>query len=58
MKLEELIDRDPGKMSGTPVFYGTRVPITHLFDHLEDGESLEEFLEQFPSVVVTRRWPY
>lgn len=50
MKIEELIDRDPGKMTGTPVFPGTRVPITHLFDYLEGGESLEEFLEQFPTV--------
>lgn len=50
MKIEELIDRDPGKMSGTPVFSGTCVPITHLFDHLEGGESLEAFLEQFPTV--------
>jgi uncharacterized protein (DUF433 family) len=50
MKIEELIDRDPEKMSGTPVFSGTRVPIKHLFDYLEGGESLEEFLDQFPTV--------
>lgn len=50
MRLEELIERDPEKMSGTPVFPGTRVPIKHLFDYLEGGESLEEFLDQFPSV--------
>jgi uncharacterized protein (DUF433 family) len=50
MKIEELIERDPGKMSGTPVFPGTRVPIKHLFDCLEGGESLEEFLDQFPTV--------
>jgi uncharacterized protein (DUF433 family) len=50
MKIEELIERDPGKMSGTPVFPGTRVPIKQLFDYLEGGESLEEFLEQFPTV--------
>jgi uncharacterized protein (DUF433 family) len=50
MKIEELIERDPEKMSGTPVFTGTRVPITHLFDYLEGGESLEEFLDQFPTV--------
>jgi uncharacterized protein (DUF433 family) len=37
-------------MSGTPVFSGTRVPIKHLFDYLEGGESLEEFLDQFPTV--------
>jgi uncharacterized protein (DUF433 family) len=50
MKIEELIERDPGKMSGTPVFPGTRVPIKHLFDYLESGDSLEEFLDQFPTV--------
>jgi uncharacterized protein (DUF433 family) len=50
LKIEELIERDPGKMSGTPVFPGTRVPIKHLFDCLEGGESLEEFLDQFPTV--------
>jgi uncharacterized protein (DUF433 family) len=50
MKIEELIERDPGKMSGTPVFSGTRVPIKHLFEYLEGGDSLEEFLDQFPTV--------
>jgi uncharacterized protein (DUF433 family) len=50
MRIEELIERNPGKMSGTPVFSGTRVPIKHLFDYLEGGESLEEFLDQFPTV--------
>jgi uncharacterized protein (DUF433 family) len=50
MRIEELIERNPEKMSGTPVFCGTRVPIKHLFDYLEGGESLEEFLDQFPSV--------
>jgi uncharacterized protein (DUF433 family) len=37
-------------MSGTPVFRGTRVPIQNLFDCLEDGETVEQFLEQFPTV--------
>jgi uncharacterized protein (DUF433 family) len=37
-------------MSGTPVFTGTRVPIKNLFDCLEGGENLEEFLDQFPTV--------
>lgn len=50
MRIEELIERDPEKMSGTPVFSGTRVPIKHLFDYLEGGESLEAFLDQFPTV--------
>jgi uncharacterized protein (DUF433 family) len=50
MRIEELIERNPEKMSGMPVFPGTRVPIKHLFDYLEGGESLEEFLDQFPTV--------
>jgi uncharacterized protein (DUF433 family) len=50
MRVEDLIERNPEKMSGTAVFSGTRVPITHLFDYLEGGESLEEFLDQFPTV--------
>ena len=37
-------------LSGTPVFQGTRVPIKNLFDYLETGNSLEKFLEEFPSV--------
>lgn len=50
MKVEELIEVDPEKLGGTPVFFGTRVPIQNLFDCLEGGESLDEFLEQFPTV--------
>ena len=38
------------KVSGTPVFAGTRVPIKNLFDYLEGSESLEDFLEGFPPV--------
>ena len=41
---------DPEVLGGTPVFTGTRVPIRSLFNHLEAGDSLEEFLEGFPSV--------
>ena len=37
-------------MGGTPVFVGTRVPVKTLFDYLEGGDSLEEFLDHFPSV--------
>lgn len=40
----------PGILSGTPVFVGTRVPVQSLFDYLEGGETLDEFLRQFPSV--------
>jgi uncharacterized protein (DUF433 family) len=46
----ELITRDPDIMSGTPVFKGTRVPIKLLIDYLQDGSTLDEFLESFPSV--------
>lgn len=41
---------DPEIQSGAPVFAGTRVPIQNLFDYLEEGDSLETFLDQFPSV--------
>jgi uncharacterized protein (DUF433 family) len=42
--------RDPKIMHGTPVFRGTRVPVRTLFDYLEGGETLEDFLEGFPTV--------
>jgi uncharacterized protein (DUF433 family) len=41
---------DPEIMSGVPVFRGTRVPVRILFDHLEGGETVDEFLEGFPGV--------
>jgi len=41
---------NPEILGGTPVFNGTRVPVERLFDHLEQGISLDEFLEDFPSV--------
>ena len=44
------INIDPETMGGTPVFSGTRVPIQSLFDYIETGETLDEFLENFPSV--------
>lgn len=46
----EFIESDPEKMGGTPVFRGTRVPIKNLFDYLEGGDSLEIFLDDFPTV--------
>lgn len=45
-----VVRADPGVMSGTPVFVGTRVPVQSLFDYLEGGDTLDEFLRQFPSV--------
>jgi uncharacterized protein (DUF433 family) len=50
MKPQSLIEVNPHKMSGTPVFRGTRVPIQNLFDCLEDGETIDQFLDQFPTV--------
>ena len=44
------IHSDPDIMGGTPVFVGTRVPAQTLLDYLEGGDSLDEFLEDFPSV--------
>jgi uncharacterized protein (DUF433 family) len=48
--MQKAITRDPEIMHGTPVFRGTRVPVKTLFDYLENGESLDEFLEGFPTV--------
>lgn len=45
-----LIESDPEKLGGTPVFQGTRVPIKNMFDYLESGESLGVFLDDFPTV--------
>ncbi len=47
---EPLITTSPGRLSGTPVFAGTRVPVQTLIDYLEAGDSLESFLDDFPSV--------
>lgn len=47
---ESVINRDPKILGGTPVFDGTRVPIKAIFDYLRAGDSLDEFLDDFPSV--------
>ncbi len=47
---QHLIESDPEKLGGTPVFTGTRVPVRNLFDCLESGETLADFLDQFPTV--------
>jgi uncharacterized protein (DUF433 family) len=49
-QLDRIVNRDPEILGGIPVFLGTRVPIRSLFDYLEAGDSLDEFLRQFPSV--------
>ena len=46
----DVINIDPGILGGTPVFSGTRVPVETLFDHLESGNSLNDFLSDFPTV--------
>jgi uncharacterized protein (DUF433 family) len=48
--LKDVIVKDADILGGTPVFRGTRVPLQALFDSIEGGETLEEFLEGFPSV--------
>ena len=49
-QFSEIVHSDPEILGGTPVFVGTRVPVQSLFDYLEGGEPLDEFLRQFPSV--------
>jgi uncharacterized protein (DUF433 family) len=48
--MTQAIVRDPEIMHGVPVFRGTRVPVQTLFDYLEGGETIEEFLQGFPTV--------
>jgi uncharacterized protein (DUF433 family) len=48
--LESVVQRDPDILGGTPVFAGTRVPVKSLLDYLAAGDSLERFLDHFPSV--------
>ena len=49
-----VIIRDPEILGGTPVFLGTRVPFQALLDYLEGGETLDEFLDDFPTVTRER----
>ncbi len=48
---QPVVSRNPEVMGGTPVFAGTRVPVQTLLDYLEAGESIDEFLEGFPTVM-------
>jgi uncharacterized protein (DUF433 family) len=50
MTATDVISSDPEVQGGAAVFTGTRVPVKNLIDYLEAGDSLEEFLEDFPSV--------
>ena len=47
---QQLISCSPDIMGGTPVFYGTRVPVQTLLDYLETGDTIDEFLDGFPTV--------
>jgi uncharacterized protein (DUF433 family) len=50
MKREQIVTEDPEILGGTPVFAGTRVPVDSLLAHLKAGDTLDDFLEGFPSV--------
>jgi uncharacterized protein (DUF433 family) len=50
MNAGELIERDPEKLGGVAVFMGTGVPVEYLFQFLEDDQTLETFLDQYPAV--------
>jgi uncharacterized protein (DUF433 family) len=50
MDINNIIKADPGILGGQPVFANTRVPVESLFDYLEEGVPLDEFLSEFPTV--------
>jgi uncharacterized protein (DUF433 family) len=50
MKTSSVVRSDPDILGGTPVFVGTRVPVQTLIDYIEGGHSLDEFLDDFPTV--------
>jgi len=50
MKRSSIVHSDPDILGGTPVFVGTRVPVQALIDYLEGGESIDAFLDGFPTV--------
>ena len=50
MRKKAIVVVDPEIMSGTPCFAGTRVPVRSLLDYIEGGDTLDDFLEQFPTV--------
>ncbi|MDB4224463.1 DUF433 domain-containing protein [Granulosicoccus sp.] len=47
---DSIVNKDPDILGGTPVFSGTRVPVKAIFDYLENGDSLDEFLDDYPGV--------
>jgi len=56
--MAQAITRDPETMHGVPVFRGTRVPVQTLFDYLEGGDTLEDFLNGFPTVPALWHWKH
>jgi uncharacterized protein (DUF433 family) len=50
MLIRNVITADPETLGGTPVFAGTRVPVSSLLQHIKAGDTLDDFLEGFPSV--------
>ena len=52
--MEPIVKIDPEIMHGTPCFAGTRVPVKILFDYLHGGDTVDEFLEQYPT--IRREW--
>jgi len=58
MKKSSVVKIDPEIMSGTPCFAGTRVPVRALIDYFEGGETLAEFLEDFPTVSCDQALAY
>lgn len=48
----KVVERDPARLSGAWVFKGTRVPVAALFENLEDGASVQDFIEWFPGVTL------
>lgn len=52
MSRQTIVTSSPEIMSGTPVFAGTRVPVQALMDYLEGGETIDDFLEGFPTVNI------
>jgi uncharacterized protein (DUF433 family) len=48
--MKRVVHSDPEILGGTPVFVGTRVPVQNLIDYLEAGDTIDKFLESFPSV--------
>jgi len=49
-RLAQVVEKDPARLGGEPVFRGTRVPVRSLFEHLSAGDSVEVFLDDFPGV--------